>query len=110
MARSYKEAATGRMSRLSPAGQHQRKVFAESYDVAMQLMALREKRGLTQVELAKATGIAQSEICRIERGVANPTEKTILRLADALQADLVIAEREASLTGSVASAPVVRPG
>ncbi len=61
--------------------------------VAMQLIALREKHGVSQSELARQTGINQSEISRIERGSGNPTEKTLIRLADALGADLQLVER-----------------
>ncbi|MHB8508650.1 MAG: helix-turn-helix domain-containing protein [Candidatus Dormibacteria bacterium] len=38
--------------------------------------------------MAEATGIHQSEISRIERGVGNPTEDTLARLGRALGARL----------------------
>jgi transcriptional regulator with XRE-family HTH domain len=75
-------------------------VFTDAYDMAVQLMELRERRGMTQIELAAVTGIAQSEISRIERGSANPTEKTLLRIADALGADLRVVERTAQAAHS----------
>ena len=71
-----------------------RAVFARAYTIAMQLVALREKRGLTQTELAERSGVPQSEISRIERGYVHPTERTLVRLADALDADLVLVERD----------------
>ncbi len=71
-----------------------RAVFAPRYTLAMQLIALREKRGLSQSGLSRQTGINQAEISRIERGSGNPTERTMLRLADALGADLQFVERE----------------
>ena len=71
-----------------------RALFARAYTIATQLMALREKRGLTQTELAERSGVPQSEISRIERGSVHPTERTLVRLADALDADLVLVERE----------------
>ena len=71
-----------------------RAVFARAYTVAMQLVALREKRGLTQTALAERSGVPQSEISRIERGSVHPTERTLVRLADALDADLVLVERD----------------
>ena len=58
------------------------------------LKTLREKRGLTQTELAGRSGVPQSEISRIERGSVHPTERTLVRLADALDADLVLVERD----------------
>ena len=44
----------------------------------------RRQMGLTQSELAKRTGIAQGAISRIESGKANPSVKTLMRLADGL--------------------------
>src|SRR5664280_453717 len=95
MTRSYQDAAAERLARVADTGRRQHRVFSDSYDMAVQLMELRERRGMTQIELASATGIAQSEISRIERGSANPTEKTLLRIADALGADLQVVERTA---------------
>ena len=48
------------------------------------LMDARLEKGLTQKELAEMTGISQGDIGRIERGTANPSIKTIQRLATAL--------------------------
>ena len=71
-----------------------RAVFGRAYTIAMQLVTLREKRGLTQTELAERSGVPQSEISRIERGSVHPTERTLVRLADSLDADLMLVERE----------------
>jgi transcriptional regulator with XRE-family HTH domain len=35
----------------------------------------------------------QGDISRIERGSANPTEKTLIRIADALGAELKLVDR-----------------
>lgn len=96
VARSYEEVSAERRLTLPEAAQHQAEVFAGAYDLAVQLITLRERRGMTQSELAAATGIDQGDVSRIERGSANPTEKTLLRIADALGADLRFVEREAS--------------
>jgi DNA-binding XRE family transcriptional regulator len=96
MARSYKEAAAGRQARLSPGARRQSQVFAGAYELAVQFIELRERRGMTQTELAVATGLNQADISRIEGGAANPTERTLLRIADALDADLRLVERPAS--------------
>jgi ribosome-binding protein aMBF1 (putative translation factor) len=95
MARRYQEASARRLGRLTDAGQRQRKVFSDAYDMTTELVAIRERRGMTQVQLAEASGILQSEISRIERGSANPTEKTLRRMADALGADLRVVDRTA---------------
>jgi transcriptional regulator with XRE-family HTH domain len=55
------------------------------------LVALRTRLGLTQARLAQATGVHQSEISRIERGVGNPTQGTLDRLGKALGASMTIA-------------------
>lgn len=72
-----------------------REVFGRAYSLAAQLMELRMKRGLTQQELAASTGIAQSEISRIERGVISPTDRTLMRLADAMGAEIRLVEHSA---------------
>lgn len=60
-----------------------------------QLSVLRQRRGLSQSNLAAQTGIDQAEISRIERGVANPTEDTLARLGNALGAKLVFVTERA---------------
>jgi XRE family transcriptional regulator, regulator of sulfur utilization len=77
--------------------------FRERYRVANQLLGLRRHRGLTQVELSEVTGVPQSEISRVERGVGNPTEQTMMRLAHALDAhwELVPNEQQETARGPV---------
>ena len=41
----------------------------------------RKKAGLTQKELSERTGIAQGDISKLERGNANPSIRTLQRLA-----------------------------
>ena len=43
--------------------------------------AEREARGLTQKQLSERTGIAQADISKLERGNANPSLRTLQRLA-----------------------------
>lgn len=93
MARSYDGISAKRGARLSPEAEEQRKVFAQAYDVALQLIALREQHGLTQAELAERCGIDQGDISRIERGATSPTARTLQRIADALDADVRLVTR-----------------
>ncbi|MDA8296246.1 MAG: helix-turn-helix transcriptional regulator [Actinomycetota bacterium] len=93
MSRSYDQANAERRSRLTGAAKAQQEVFARTYSLAMQVVELRERRGLTQEDLAKRTGIDQGDISRIERGASNPTERTLLRIGDALGAELRFVER-----------------
>jgi ribosome-binding protein aMBF1 (putative translation factor) len=71
----------------------QQAVFERVYSIASQVIALRERGGLTQADLAERTGIDQADISRIERGSANPTERTLSRIGDALGAELRFVER-----------------
>ena len=47
-----------------------------------ELIKAREMVGMTQKQLSEATGIYQSDISKIERGLANPSLFTLKRLAD----------------------------
>ncbi len=49
-----------------------------------QLAAARKARSLTQPSLAALAGVQQAEISRIERGIGNPTEETLIKLTSAL--------------------------
>jgi ribosome-binding protein aMBF1 (putative translation factor) len=93
MATSYNKAAAGRRANLSESGKAQSRVLEGAYAVAMQVVELREKHGLTQIQLAERSGIDQGDISRIERGSAMPNEKTLIRIADALSADLMLVPR-----------------
>lgn len=45
------------------------------------LINARQSSGLTQKELSERTGIAQGDISKLERGSANPSIRTLQRLA-----------------------------
>ena len=51
------------------------------FSIVQALIDAREAAGLTQSELARKTGIAQGDISKIENGNANPSIKTLKRLA-----------------------------
>ena len=92
--RSYGEVVAARRARLGPESHTRRRGLEQAYDMAMQVIALREKRGLTQAELAKRCGVDQGDISRIERGAVFPTTRTLQRIAEALGADVRLVERE----------------
>lgn len=50
------------------------------------LRTLREKRELSQQELAGLVGIHLSQLSRLERGVSQPSAETVLAIAHALRA------------------------
>src|SRR2546421_2333517 len=49
-------------------------------NVPAQLRVARAAQGWTQQQLAEAAGIAQADVSRIERGLSNPTIRTVERL------------------------------
>jgi len=52
--------------------------------------ALREQRGWSQTELARAAGMTQSAVARFEAGGTVPTLPVLERLANAPDADLAV--------------------
>ena len=57
------------------------------------LIDLRKKRGFTQKELSRKSGLTQPLIARIEAKRAQPTLATLRRLADALDAQITLKVR-----------------
>ena len=53
--------------------------------IAQALVEARQKKHVTQQQLAERTGIAQADISRLENGNSNPTLRTLQRLADGLE-------------------------
>ncbi len=53
----------------------------DEFSLVRALLDARRISGLTQQELAERTGMAQSDISRLERGEGNPSLKTLRRLA-----------------------------
>jgi transcriptional regulator with XRE-family HTH domain len=54
--------------------------------VGANVAVLRHAAGLTQAQLAQAAGMKQPRIAELERGDANPTLETLVRVARALGA------------------------
>jgi transcriptional regulator with XRE-family HTH domain len=69
------------------AGAEEGWLFAQ---IADQVANRRRERGLSQAELAKLVGTTQSAIARLESGGRPPRIDTLLRIANALEADLHI--------------------
>ncbi len=49
--------------------------------IAQAVIDARVATGMTQQQLAEATGIAQGDISKLERGSGNPSVRTLRRLA-----------------------------
>jgi transcriptional regulator with XRE-family HTH domain len=58
--------------------------------IAGQVADRRKERGLSQADLAELVGTTQSAIARLESGGRPPRIDTLLRIANALDADLHI--------------------
>ena len=54
------------------------------YNLIRAMVETRQKKHLTQKQLAEKTGIDQSDISKIETGNANPALSTLKRLADGM--------------------------
>jgi len=61
-----------------------------SIRLAMEIHTLREKRGLTQKELAERLGTTQSAIARLEAGNIAPSLPVLDKVAAALGLELVV--------------------
>jgi|ERR1022692_110049 DNA-binding XRE family transcriptional regulator len=80
------EAAAG-----GPAAVRDLRALQLRYRLISQLIERRHSLHWSQKELAGHSGIARSEISKIERGRKSPTMSTYSRLATALQPDQVLA-------------------
>jgi transcriptional regulator with XRE-family HTH domain len=69
------------------AGAEEGWLFAQ---IAGQVADRRKERGLSQADLATLVGTTQSAIARLESGGRPPRIDTLLRIANALDADLHI--------------------
>jgi ribosome-binding protein aMBF1 (putative translation factor) len=76
-------------------------VFGEHYEderdrvfgVQHALAVARERKGLTQKQLAELSGVQQSEISKIERGQINATIETVARLAAPLDVRVALVDK-----------------
>jgi transcriptional regulator with XRE-family HTH domain len=64
--------------------------LAPEFAIMQAMIDARKKTGLTQKELSERAGIAQSDISKLERGNANPSMRTLQRLANAMHMQLKV--------------------
>jgi transcriptional regulator with XRE-family HTH domain len=72
-------------------------LFAE---IAAQVSARRQEWNLSQRELADLCGTTQSAVARLERGLRPPRIDTLLRIARALDCELVVELRRRTREGT----------
>ena len=55
-------------------------------ELARKIVLLRDKKGWSQIDLARATGIPQPTVCRLEAGdIKQPKMATLMKIARALE-------------------------
>src|SRR5215210_2218324 len=72
----------------SPARRHGYEKADRAIRLAVEIRALREKKGLSQRELAERVGTTQSAIARLEGGNISPSLPTLDKIAHALDAEV----------------------
>ena len=60
------------------------------YQLISSLIKARKEQGLSQQDLSKLTGIAQADLSKLENGNANPSLRTLKRIASGLGKKLQI--------------------
>ncbi len=81
--------------------------------LAENIVAIREARGLSQAQIAKAAGIPRATWTNLESGAANPTLAVLIKVANALQVrldELLAAPRLPALHLRAADLPVRQRG
>ena len=58
------------------------------FTIIQAIIDARKKSGFTQKQLSERSGIAQGDISKIEKGEANPSLKTLKRLASGMNMKL----------------------
>ncbi|PZS35071.1 MAG: XRE family transcriptional regulator [Pseudonocardiales bacterium] len=61
-----------------------------AYELGRAVRQLSERRGWSQMELARTAGMTQSAVARFEAGGTMPTLPVLDRLAQSLEAELVV--------------------
>ena len=61
-----------------------------AFELGLAVREMRERRGWTQAQLAQASGLTQPAVARFEAGGTVPTIPVLERLANALEAELVV--------------------
>ncbi|CAN5317789.1 MAG: helix-turn-helix domain-containing protein [Nocardioides sp.] len=88
MAKTFAEYAQERDTRLSPEARELGRVFEAAAVFGRVIREARKTRGLRQADLAELSGVTQADISRIERGMIAPTSATLLKLTQALGAQI----------------------
>lgn len=80
--RTLENALADRMA--DPAFRAEYEALEPEFAIIQAMVDARKHSGLTQKELSERTGIAQSDISKLENGSANPSLRTLRRLAEGM--------------------------
>ncbi|MDO8646029.1 MAG: helix-turn-helix transcriptional regulator [Candidatus Planktophila sp.] len=90
MAKSFDEIMAPYRANRSLESKEANEVFSAVYTISGSIIAARKIRKLTQVQLARLSGVQQGDISRIENGNLLPTTATLSKLLLALGARMSI--------------------
>lgn len=82
MGKNFRDTLNEQMK--DPAFRAEWEALGPERQITMAIIEGRAEKGLTQNQLAVETGIAQADISRLENGTANPSLRTLKRLAAGL--------------------------
>jgi transcriptional regulator with XRE-family HTH domain len=67
------------------------RLIDKQMEISSQISRYLQQQGLTQKELAQEADIGESQLSEIMRGEGNPTLKTLVKLEEALDKDIIVA-------------------
>lgn len=76
---------------------------SESTGLGLTVRGLRETKGMSRGELARAAGISASYLKKIENGDRNPGLEIYQRIAEVLDADIAIRNSDGTVKGECAA-------
>ena len=82
MGKNYKETLNELLK--NPEFKAEYEALEPEFQIIRAMLEGREKLNLTQKDLAERSGITQADISRLENGNANPSLRTLQRLADGM--------------------------
>lgn len=82
MGKNFRETLNGQLK--NPEFKKEWDALEPEYQIIKAMLDARNEKAMTQKQLADITGIPQADISRIENGNANPSLRTLQRLADGM--------------------------
>ena len=82
MGKNFRETLNGQLK--NPEFKKEWDALEPEYQIIRAMLDARNEKAMTQKQLADITGIPQADISRIENGNANPSLRTLQRLADGM--------------------------